>query len=275
MSHEDIINHYRINAKIAKLEVQDFVRIEINPVDMTNITRNKKDWIYKIDRDGALPQWFLDNQEKAEKAAWLEWQKSIKINLAIGEEKIEAINRFMFACGKAKIIGHDSSHMEGYDSSHMIGYDSSHMIGYDSSHMIGHDSSHMEGYDSSHMEGYDSSHMIGHDSSHMEGYDSSHMIGYDSSHMIGYDSSHMIGYDSSHMEGHDSSHMEGYDSSHMEGYGSSHMEGYGSSCGHLYSGKFELKSKTAVIINHNTGKIIISKEAIVEVQEEVITEVPK
>jgi len=70
------------------------------------------------------------------------------------------------------------------------------------------------------------------------------------------------------MVGYDSSSMVGYGSSRMVGYGSSSMEGHGSSCGHYYSGKFELKSKTAVIINHITKQIIVMKETIVVIQEE-------
>jgi len=117
MSHEAIINKYITTVRKVKLEEQDFVRLEIVPSEKNNITRNKVDWNYKVDDTGILPQWYHENVEKIETLAWLEWQKSIKINLALGTEIVEATDRFLIAYGKARIVGHDSSSMVGHDSS--------------------------------------------------------------------------------------------------------------------------------------------------------------
>ncbi len=136
MKHEDIIKQYQVNEKREKLDKQDFVRIEINPIDLKKITRTKNDWKYKIDEDGTLSQWFLDNREKAEKLCWIEWQKSIKVNMVLGNESIEITDKFIFASGNANVVGYDSSRMEGYDSSSMEGHDSSRMEGHASSQIV-------------------------------------------------------------------------------------------------------------------------------------------
>lgn len=49
ISHEDVISEDKLSD--AKLEDRDIVRIEITPKSYGNITREKKDWAYKVEAE--------------------------------------------------------------------------------------------------------------------------------------------------------------------------------------------------------------------------------
>lgn len=66
IAHEDIITELKLEDK--KLENREFVRIEIAPKDRTKMTRNPKDWNFRVDEAKTLPDWFIENQKKATEA---------------------------------------------------------------------------------------------------------------------------------------------------------------------------------------------------------------
>ena len=113
-SHNDLISQNKL--KDDKLENRDFVKIEIMPKDKTAVTRDKKDWNFKVDEEGTLPVWYTKNQAKYEKLIWTEWKKSISEQIALKGEEKEFLNCFGFSFG-AKITIKGNSTVEAWDNS--------------------------------------------------------------------------------------------------------------------------------------------------------------
>ena len=59
-----------------KLEDRDFVRIEINP---EKFTMKMKDWKFKIDEEGTLPEWFTRERKHFRKMCYAELFKYLKV----------------------------------------------------------------------------------------------------------------------------------------------------------------------------------------------------
>ena len=108
VAHETIIAETKLEDK--KLENREFVRIEISPKDTAKLTRNPDDWNFKVDEEETLPEWFIENRSKAEKACWKAWEQSVQIQLGLNDEhKGKLTDTLVFL--------HDSSSAELYGSS--------------------------------------------------------------------------------------------------------------------------------------------------------------
>ena len=118
MGHEDILAAAKLEDK--KLTDRDFVRIEIVPKDQTRPTRNKDDWNFKVDEERTLPDWYEKNVIKAQKACWVAWEESVKIQLVLDDERHEDKDTFfmVYDSGLAEVYGsgravvHDSGKVE-------------------------------------------------------------------------------------------------------------------------------------------------------------------
>jgi hypothetical protein len=115
ISHEDVIAENKL--KDDKLEDRDIVRIEISPKSYDNLTRNKEDWVYKVDEEKTIPEWYVKNQKKAEKKCWDAWAESVKVNLALGKEKTTIKNSFAIASGNSTVKAWGNSTVEAWDNS--------------------------------------------------------------------------------------------------------------------------------------------------------------
>jgi len=73
-SHEKAIKMSGL--KDDKLEDRDFVRIEINP---EKFTMKMKDWKFKIDEEGTLPEWFTRERKHFRKMCYAELFKYLKV----------------------------------------------------------------------------------------------------------------------------------------------------------------------------------------------------
>jgi hypothetical protein len=163
-AHEEIIAEAKLEDK--KLENRDFVRIEISLKDTTKVTRNPDDWKFKVDEEDTLPEWFIENQKKVEKACWKAWEESVQIQLGLNDEnKGELEDTLVFLHGSSSAVLNDSSSAELNDSS------SAEL--YDSSSAVLHGSSSAELHGSSSAELHDWSSAVLYGSSSAELYDSS------------------------------------------------------------------------------------------------------
>ena len=186
--HEAIKEKYNIPNETSETQ-RNFVKIEIVP-NTQKITRNKEDWDFQFDLDDTkMPEWAVENKKKIEKLAWNEWEKSVKINLVLDQERKTVTNGFIKADDSSHVIAYGSSYVETHGSSRVETHGSSQVKAHDSSHVEAYDSSHVEAYSSSYVKAYNFSHVKAHDSSHVEAYDSSQIKAHGSSHVKAYDSS--------------------------------------------------------------------------------------
>jgi hypothetical protein len=113
-AHEEIIAETKLEDK--KLENRDFVRIEISLKDKTKVTRNPDDWQLKVDEERTLPEWFIENQKKAEKTCWKAWEESIQTQLGLNDEnkgKLNEILIFLYENASAMLNGNASAMLNG------------------------------------------------------------------------------------------------------------------------------------------------------------------
>ena len=239
--HEDIIE--RANLKDNKLKDRDFVRIEITPEDVNKVTRNKKDWNFKIDEEETLPSWFTKNQKKAEQKCWYAWKKSIKVNIALGDEKVEIRDQFILACGNSTVTAYGNSTVTAYDNSTVKTWDNSTVTAYGNSTVTA----------------YGNSTVTACGNSTVTAYGNSTVKTWDNSTVKAYDNSTVTAYDNSTVEAYDNSTVKTWDNSTVTAYGNSTVN--------KYYGKVELKSKLAVIIDHINDRIIVLDKSIVVVQK--------
>jgi len=163
VSHEELISEHKL--KDDRLGDRDFVKFEITPKSMEKVTRSRADWQFKVDEEGTLPEWFLAKRKLLEVKCWAAWTDSVKVNLAVGDEKIEVKNRYVLAAGNANVVAYGSSKVEAYNSSNVEAYgsskvvacDSSKVEAYNSSNVVACGSSNVEAYGSSNVEAYGSS----------------------------------------------------------------------------------------------------------------------
>jgi hypothetical protein len=123
VSHEELIK--KAGLEDDKLIDRDFVRIEILPIGETysKLTRNKKDWVFKIDEEATLPEWFKSNEAECEALCWTAWSESVKVNIALNDEVIVIKgNDFVYAYGNSSVNACDNSSVIAYGNSSVIAY---------------------------------------------------------------------------------------------------------------------------------------------------------
>jgi len=128
--HEDILVAAKLEDK--KLTDRDFVRIEIVPKNDKRPTRNKDDWILKVDEERTLPDWYEKNVIKAQKACWVAWEESVKIQLVLDDERHEGKDTFFMVYDSGLAVVYDSGRAEVYDSGLAEVYDSGRAVVHDS-----------------------------------------------------------------------------------------------------------------------------------------------
>ncbi len=112
--HEAVIE--KLKLPDIKLKNREFVRIEITPKNKANVTRVREDWQLKVDEEDSLPDWFLENKKKAEKACWLAWEESVQVNVGIGDEK-----KGKLTDGYIRLYGNSRAVLDGNSSAVLYG----------------------------------------------------------------------------------------------------------------------------------------------------------
>ncbi|MCJ7459227.1 MAG: hypothetical protein MUP17_09570, partial [candidate division Zixibacteria bacterium] len=256
VNHEELLTEIKIED--VKLNERDFVRIEITPKDQDQITRNPDDWIFNVDEERTLPDWYEMNIIKCQKACWKAWEESILVNLVMGEEEIKVSDdRFLFANGKAKIVASDSVSIKAYGSVSIVAYDSVSIVAYDSVSIVASDSVSIEAYDSVSIEAYDSVSIEAYDSVSIKAYDSVSIEAYGSVSIVAYGSVSIVAYGSVSIEASDSVSIKAYDSVSIKAYD-------------YWKGKAFLNSVTASLVWKQ--KIYVKTEAVIVKTDEVKTE---
>ncbi len=171
IKHEDIIKENKL--KDDKLKNRDFVRIEIVPKSLDKITRNKSDWVFKLDEEETLPEWYLKKEKNYESMCWSEWEKSIKINLAIKNEKVNIRNKFILACDNSFVRAWDNSTIKACDNSVIESYNNSIVEAWDNSTVEACGSSIVRAYDDSTVKAWDNSTVKACDDSTVKAWDNS------------------------------------------------------------------------------------------------------
>jgi len=170
MGHEDILAAAKLEDK--KLTDRDFVRIEIVPKNDKKPTRNKDDWNFKVDEERTLPDWYEKNVIKAQKACWVAWEESVKIQLVLDDERHEGKDTFFMVYDSGRAVVHDSGLAVVHDSGRAVVYDSGLAEVHDSGRAEVHDSGRAEVYDSGRAVVHDSGRAVVHDSGRAEVHDS-------------------------------------------------------------------------------------------------------
>src|SRR3990172_6023350 len=83
VGHEDLVREYSLNDNPARVEERAFVRVEITPNDPAKVTRERKDWSFKIDEQATAPRWWSNSQEEK---AWVAWEESVKKQVLLDGE---------------------------------------------------------------------------------------------------------------------------------------------------------------------------------------------
>jgi len=170
VAHEDLLSELRLEDK--KLEERDFVKIEIAPKNNAKMTRDRNDWVYIIDEERTLPNWYDENIVKCQKACWKAWEESVQVNLAIDKEEKHGKDHLFFAYDSAKVIAHDSATVEAYDSATVRASGSATVIAHDSATVRASGSATVIAYGSAKVIAYGSAKVIAYGSATVEAYDS-------------------------------------------------------------------------------------------------------
>ena len=152
-SHEEIIKNN--NLKDDKLDNRDFVRIEINPKDKYNVTKEKSSWEFKIDEKGTLPKWYEKHSKMAEQKCWEAWEESIKIQCVFSGESKTFKNCLGFgygnstveACGNSTVKAYNDSTVEAWGNSTVKAYGNSTVKAYDNSTVKAYNDSTVKAWD--------------------------------------------------------------------------------------------------------------------------------
>jgi len=236
MAHEDLLSELRLEDK--KLEERDFVKIEIAPKNNAKMTRDRNDWVYIIDEERTLPNWYDENVVKCQKACWKAWEESVEACLAVDKEEKTCKDQLFFAYGSAKVIAYDSARVVAYGSATVEAYDSATV----------------KAYDSAKVKAYDSATVEASGSATVKAYGSARVVAYGSARVVAYDSARVVAYGSATVEASGSATVKAYDSATVEAYDSATVEAYDSA-------KVELKSAYVTVLCHS--KIFVTEKATV------------
>ena len=122
-AHEQILDQIRLDSKVISTNIRDFVAIEITPKDPEKISRKTEDWQLKVDIDNIkdLPEWFVENRQKAEKNCWKAWEESVQIQIGINDEhKGILYDTLVFLYDSSSAVLNDSSRAVLNDSSSAV-----------------------------------------------------------------------------------------------------------------------------------------------------------
>ena len=150
MAHEDLLAELKLEDK--KLEERDFVKIEIAPKNNAKMTRDRDDWVYNVDEERTLPNWYDENIVKCQGACWKAWEESIEACLAVDKEEKTCKDQLFFAYDSATVHAYDSAKVEAYGSAKVVAYDSAKVVAYGSAKVEAYGSATVQAYGSSTVE---------------------------------------------------------------------------------------------------------------------------
>lgn len=273
---------YRTKKSFEELEnLDDRYRFEVKiiPKDTKKITRNREDWEFDFWEMGISPIWFRENREQYEENCWKCWEESVKINLVIDYETINIKDIFIFATGNSKVEAHGNAKVVILNNAIVEAYDNARVIAYDNTEVYAYDNVIVDAnYGHTKVEAHGNS--IVNVSSHEDVTASDNSTVKASIHAIvrADDNARVDAYGNASVESHDNSTVKAYNHATVDAWGGM-IEAYDCAtvwrCWH--DAKIAIKSKFAVVIDtdlvkgddnqfHITGKIIVSKDAIVETQ---------
>ena len=154
MAHEDLLAELKFEDK--KLEERDFVKIEIAPKNNAKMTRDRDDWVYNVDEERTLPNWYDENVVKCQAACWKAWQESIEACLAVDKEEKSGKDQLFFAYDSAKVRASGSATVKAYDSAKVVASCSAKVEAYGSVKVEASGSAKVVAYDSAKVQAYGS-----------------------------------------------------------------------------------------------------------------------
>jgi len=164
--HQAIID--KLKLEDVKLENRSFVRIEIVPAT-TIPTRNPKDWYLKIDEPTTLPDWFIENQKKAEKQCWLAWEQSVQVNLGLdNEDKGEIKDGWLLLRGNSKVEARENSKVEAWENSKVEAWGNSKVVAWENSKVVARENSKVEAWGNSKVVAWENSKVVAWENSKVE-----------------------------------------------------------------------------------------------------------
>jgi hypothetical protein len=176
--HIAILEKLKIGTNLQEEQIQSrkYVQIEITPKNISKITRNLEDWQLTIDEERTLPEWFIEKRNKAENACLQALKESLKINVAIEDEKVKVDKGFLLASGKASVVASGSVSIEASGSVSIVASGSVSIEAYDSVSIVASDSVSIKAYGSVSIEAYDSVSIKAYDSVSIKAYQNAKFI---------------------------------------------------------------------------------------------------
>jgi len=176
--HEAIITKYKLNDR--DLTNRTWVRVEINPADDKRPTRDRKDWTLKVDETDTLPAWWMKDPDKQEALAWGAWEDSVKLNIAIDEDRGEIRNQYLILI-HSRVVARENSRVEAWDNSRVVARDNSSVVARDNSSVEARENSRVVARENSRVEAWDNSSVVAWDNSRVEAWDNSSVVAWENS----------------------------------------------------------------------------------------------
>lgn len=258
---------------------RDYFYVKIIPKDIKKVTRNREDWEFDFWEMLIPPIWYRENREQYEESCWQCWEESIKVNLAIDHEIVEVKDIFLMATGNAIVEAHGNSIVEVWDNATVKAYDNVKVKAYDNAKVEANDNSKVEAnYGRVRVDAYDNATVSASSHEDVTAHDNSKVKAHLHATVRAEENARVEAYDNVSVESHDNSIVKVYNHATVNAWGGM-IEAYDCAavwrCWH--EAKIIIKSKFAVVIDtdlvkgdddqfHTTGKIIVSKDAIVERQ---------
>jgi len=189
-AHEDLITELKLEDK--KLENRGFIRIEIAPKNENKMTRDPKDWQFKIDEENTLPEWFIEGRKKAEKACWVAWEQSVQIQLALEDEEKEIRDCLLYAWGNSTVVARGNSKVEARGNSTVVARGNS--------TVVARGNSKVEARGNSKVEAWENSTVVARGNSKVEAWENSKVEAWENSKVVAWENSKVVAWENSKVE---------------------------------------------------------------------------
>jgi hypothetical protein len=280
MSYRDIITEYReynklvdqdsiiteIFRNIENFEDRNYFMVYIVPKDAKKVTRNREDWKFDLWEMMITPIWYRENIEQYEENCWKCWEDSVKINLAIDNETITTRDIFLLATGNsiveaygsAKVVAWNNVTVKAHDNVTVIACGNTKVNAYDNAIIEAHGRVRVGAYGNTTVESFSHDIVMANDNSMVKAY----------LHAVVNAEGNTVAkvYGSTTVKAKDNAIIDAYNHATVEAWGKSTVEAYDNVTVYKHSSdaKITIKSNTAVAMDDDTNKIIVSKYAIVD-----------
>jgi hypothetical protein len=251
-AHEDLITELKLEDK--KLENRGFIRIEIAPKNENKMTRDPKDWQFKIDEENTLPEWFIEGRKKAEKACWVAWEQSVQIQLALEDEEKEIRDCLLYAWENSKVVARGNSKVVAWENSTVVARGNSTVVAWENSKVVARGNSTVVAWENSKVEAWENSKVVARGNSTVEAWENSTVEAWENSKVEAWENSTVEAWENSKVVARGNSTVEARGNSKVVAWGNSTVVAWENS-------KVEIQSSTSVVISN--GKIFVHDEAIV------------